>query len=79
MPSFKIIISEKDGIEYEYNTEYDLLQALTELGIGAGADNFSYHKIAVNDQVLIPSNQHMICTSVEIDGFLDVDGGVVFL
>lgn len=77
MASFKIVLAEKDGVEFEYNTEYDLLQALTELGIGA--DNFSYHKIAVNDQVLIPSNQHMICTSVEIDGFLDVDGGVVFL
>jgi hypothetical protein len=79
MASFKIVIAEKDGVEFEYNTEYDLLQALTELGIGAGADNFSYHKIAVDDSVLVPSNQHMICTSVEIDGFLDIDGGVVFL
>lgn len=79
MPSFKIIVSEKDGIEYEYNTEYDLLQALTEIGIGAEADNFSYHKVEVDDSVLIPSNQHMICTSIEIDGYLDVDGGLVFL
>lgn len=79
MPSFKIVISEKDGVEYEYNTEYDLLQALTELGIGSGAENFSYHKVELNDSVLIPLNQHMICTSVEVDGFLDVEGGLVFL
>ncbi len=76
MASFKIIISEKDGIEYEYNTEYDLFQALTELGL---AENFSFHKIAVDKSVTISENQHMICTSVEVDGFLDIDGGVVFL
>jgi hypothetical protein len=79
MPSFKIIIAEKDGVEFEYNTEYDLLQALTELGISEGAENFSFHKVAQDDSVLIPSNQHMICTSVEVDGFLDVEGGLVFL
>ena len=79
MPSFKIIIAEKDGVEFEYNTEYDLLQALTELGIGSGAENFSFHKVAQDDSVLIPQNQHMICTSVEVDGFLDVEGGLVFL
>lgn len=76
MPSFKVVISEKDGVEYEYNTEYDLLQALTELGL---AENFSFHKVATDKSLSIPLNQHMICTSVEVDGFLDVEGGLVFL
>lgn len=76
MPSFKVIIAEKDGVEFEYNTEYDLRQALTELDL---VENFSFHRVAADKSVIIPQNQHMICTSVEIDGFLDIEGGLVFL
>lgn len=79
MPSFKVIIAEKDGLELEYNSEYDLLTALTELGIGEATKNFSYHKIAMDESISIQSNQHMISTSLEVDGFLNVEGSVVFL
>lgn len=76
MPSFRVLIGEKDGVEFEYSTEYDLAQAITELGFGR---NFSYHKIITDFVLTISENQHMICTSLEIDGFLDLDGGLVFL
>lgn len=79
MPSFKIVITEKDGVEYGYNTEYDLFQAITELGITQASKNFSFHKVELNESLLIPSNQHMICASLENDGFLEIDGGLVFL
>lgn len=46
---------------------------------GGGADNFSYHKVAINESVIIPTNQHMITTSLEVDGFIDVEGSVVLL
>lgn len=44
-----------------------------------GAENFSYHKIVENRTVKIEPNQHMITTSIEIEGFFDVEGGLVFL
>lgn len=44
-----------------------------------GADNFSFHKVLTGVTLSIPTEQHMICTSLEIDGFLDLDGGLVFL
>jgi len=47
MPSFKILIAEKDGVEFEYNTEYDLLQALIDLGVVAGVP-FDEDKILTN-------------------------------
>lgn len=46
---------------------------------GGGADNFSFHKIISDKTVKIESEQHMICTSLEIDGFLDVEGSVIML
>ncbi len=45
MPTFKIVISEKDGVEYEYPVEYDLLQALNELGF----DSFNEDLILCNE------------------------------
>jgi hypothetical protein len=48
-------------------------------GSASSPENFSYHKIVENKTVRIESDQHMITTSVEIDGFLDVEGGIVFL
>jgi hypothetical protein len=48
-------------------------------GVGAGAENFSFHKIVTGKTVKIEAEQHMICTSLEIDGFLDVEGAVVML
>lgn len=41
--------------------------------------NFSFHKVIEDSTLLIPENQHMITTSIELDGFLEFDGGVVFL
>lgn len=80
MATFKVAILEKDGVEFEYPTEYDLLQALNESGFTSGGpDNFSYHKVDAGFSVTIPSNQHMICTSIEVDGFLDIGGGLVVL
>lgn len=35
MGTIKIIIAEKDGVEFEYNTEMDLIQALTHVGFTA--------------------------------------------
>jgi hypothetical protein len=47
MPSFKVLIAEKDGVEFEYNTEYDLLTALIELGVVASAP-FDEDKLLTN-------------------------------
>lgn len=43
------------------------------------AENFSFHKIASGQEVKILTNQHMITTSLEIEGFLEVEGCVVML
>jgi hypothetical protein len=48
-------------------------------GATSGAENFSFHKIVTGKTVKIEAEQHMICTSLEIDGFLDVEGAVVML
>jgi hypothetical protein len=45
----------------------------------SGADNFSYHKIDVDLTLSIAASQSMITTFLEIDGFLDLSGGLVFL
>lgn len=45
----------------------------------SGSNNFSYHLVEVSATLNIPENQHMIATSLELDGFLDLDGGLVFL
>ena len=47
--------------------------------IGGGAENFSFHKVAVDVSITIPTDQHMITTSLEVDGFLDVEGSIVLL
>lgn len=60
----------KDSVQTTYKKLNDL---------AGGQDNFSYHKININETVSIPSNQHMISTSLEIDGFLDIEGSVVLL
>jgi hypothetical protein len=44
-----------------------------------GIENFSFHKIIQDKSLLIESEQHMICTSLEVDGFLELDGSLVFL
>ena len=40
---------------------------------------FSYHNILVDEVLSIPENQHMITTSLVVDGFVDLDGGIVIL
>jgi hypothetical protein len=39
MASFKVTILEKDGVEFDYPTEYDLSQAITELGFSNFDEN----------------------------------------
>lgn len=56
-------------------TTYKKLNDIT----GGGAENFSFHKVAVDESITIPINQHMITTSLEVDGFLDVEGSIVLL
>lgn len=79
MATFKVLLGEKDGVEFEEGVEYDLLQALTELGILAPTRNFSQHLVLADETLNIPVNQHMICTHLEVEGFLTADGGIVFL
>lgn len=47
--------------------------------ISTGQKNFSFHLIEVNTILTIPINQHMITTSIELDGCLELNGSVVFL
>lgn len=53
--------------------------AIVEAKISGGVDNFSYHKIEQDKTISIPVNQHMICTSLEVDGFLILDGSLITL
>lgn len=79
MPSFKIAILEKDGTEYGGVVEYDLFQALTELGVTTNT-GFSY-KI-VEGVLTVPYNQQMLVyQEVEITntGELDLQGELVVL
>jgi len=46
---------------------------------GSSVKNFSYHKIIEDSSLEIPIEQHMITTHIELDGFLDLSGGLVFL
>ena len=62
----------KDPVQATY-------KKLNDITGGGGADNFSFHKVAINESVIIPVNQHMITTSLEVDGFLDVEGSIVLL
>lgn len=41
--------------------------------------NFSYHKIETDLALEIPADQSMITLNLELDGFLCVSGGLVFL
>jgi hypothetical protein len=60
-------------------SEIPLGDTIRGTGAGSGAENFSFHKIVTGKTVKIEAEQHMICTSLEIDGFLDVEGAVVML
>jgi hypothetical protein len=44
----------------------------------SGVRNFSYHKIETDLALELPINQSMITTGLELDGFLELSGGLVF-
>lgn len=44
-----------------------------------GQDNFSYHLIKLDESVTIKDGQHMLCLNLEVDGFLDLEGSLVFI
>jgi hypothetical protein len=52
MPTLKITILEKDGVEYDYPTEMDLASALTFIGftggISGGGATFNEDSLAVD-------------------------------
>jgi len=50
MTSFKVAILEKDGVEYDLSTEYDLYTALVQLGFSTsgGGGSFDENTIAVD-------------------------------
>lgn len=41
MGTIKISVLEVDGVEYEYNMEMDLIDALTHVGVNTGFDNIT--------------------------------------
>jgi hypothetical protein len=74
-----------ESIPYDDNgNTISLQEALDDVkleldSVVAGESAYSYHKIDINVNVTIKNNQHMITTSLELDGFLDVTGGLVML
>ena len=58
----------KDTVQTTYKKLNDL-----------GADNFSYHIVDTDISVVIKTNQHMIVASLSVYGFLNIQGGLVFL
>jgi len=51
----------------------------TAVGSTNSVKQFSYHRIITDESVDIPTNQSMITTTMELDGFLCVSGGFIFL
>lgn len=51
MPSFKVAILEKDGVEYDLATEYDLYTALIQLGFSTSGigGTFDENKLLSDD------------------------------
>lgn len=68
----------KDGKTQQMQAGVDTIDPVFVAG-ASGPENFSYHKIIAGKTVKVEAEQHMITTSVEIDGFLDLEGGLVFL
>jgi len=48
------------------------------VGSSSSVRNFSYHKIETDLALELPINQSMITTGLELDGFLELSGGLVF-
>lgn len=40
---------------------------------------FSIHLVNTGEVLFIPEDQHMIAASLELDGNIELDGGLVFL
>lgn len=57
----------------------DLEQGTFKAFNSASGPNFSYHKILAGESVKIEQNQHMICLNMEIEGSLNIEGGLVFI
>jgi hypothetical protein len=77
MPSFKVSILEKDGVEFEYPVEYDLAQALSELGLGA--DYLSSYE-RVQGSISVSLDKQMIvqdCFTVTSGGTVELIGTLV--
>lgn len=74
MGTIKVAILEKDGVDYDYSVEMDLVQALTYVGASA-MPNFSYRIIPENTTIEIPYEQQMIVKkNLKVIGSLKLKG-----
>lgn len=61
-------------------TATNMQDAIAELSLGSGSSNdFLVHKTAENESVQIKENRTLLAIGLEIDGFLDITGGLVFI
>lgn len=68
------ILFDAESGEFQYK---DAVQ-LTPLKLN-DISNFSYHVVALGKNLNIKANQHMITTSLELEGSLELNGGIVLL
>jgi hypothetical protein len=79
MPNIKILVSEIEGTELEYSTEYDLLSALNFIGF-TGSQRFSRKTIPIGETVTVPEGDEMVLTTyMDVLGNIDILGEVTIL
>lgn len=75
MANIKVQVSEIDGVEFEYPVEMELRGAVKS----SGFTSLSKYKILEDQYSYIEEGDLLLTTSMEIDGFLSLEGGMVFL